>query len=112
MIAGVLGLVAVTAWASAWRTGRLRTVDALAVGCTASVGRGRWAARLAGRLPLPQPVALGPARPARVLAMGTAVLFGAIAVTFTVGMSASLGGPWSRPPSWPSPAPASATPSL
>ncbi|MES4905719.1 MULTISPECIES: FtsX-like permease family protein [unclassified Streptomyces] len=93
--AGVLGLVAATAWASAWRAGRLRTVDALAVGRGASSGRGRWAARLAGRLPLPQPVALGLtrpfARPARALAMGAAVLFGAIAVTFTVGMGASLG---------------------
>ncbi|MFE5243453.1 MULTISPECIES: ABC transporter permease [unclassified Streptomyces] len=92
---GALGLVAVTAWASAWRAGRLRTVDALAVGRTTSTGRGRWAARLAGRLPLPQPVALGLtrpfARPARVLAMGTAVLFGTVAVTFTVGMAASLG---------------------
>ncbi|QWB26065.1 MULTISPECIES: FtsX-like permease family protein [Streptomyces] len=95
VIAGVLGLVAVTAWASAWRAGRLRTVDALAVGRGASAGRGRWAARLAGRLPLPQPVALGLARPfarpARALAMGTAILFGAVAVTFTVGMGASLG---------------------
>lgn len=95
MIAGLLGLVAATAWASAWRAGRLRTVDALAVGRTASAGRGRWAARLAGQLPLPQPVALGLARPfarpARALAMGTAILFGAIAVTFAVGMGASLG---------------------
>ncbi|MFD3656820.1 ABC transporter permease [Streptomyces sp. NPDC058620] len=95
VVAGVLGLVTATAWASAWRAGRLRTVDALAVGRAASTGRGRWAARLAGRLPLPQPVALGLARPfarpARALAMGTAVLFGAIAVTFTVGMGASLG---------------------
>ncbi|MFC9677327.1 ABC transporter permease [Streptomyces sp. NPDC056949] len=95
VIAGVLGLVAATAWASAWRAGRLRTVDALAVGRTASAGRGRWAARLAGRLPVPQPVALGLARPfarpARALAMGAAILFGAIAVTFTVGMSATLG---------------------
>ncbi|MFD3469737.1 ABC transporter permease [Streptomyces sp. NPDC058682] len=95
VIAGVLGLVTGTAWASAWRAGRLRTVDALAVGRSTSTRRGRWAARLAGRLPLPQPVALGLARPfarpARALAMGTAVLFGAIAVTFTVGMVASLG---------------------
>ncbi|MFJ3985369.1 FtsX-like permease family protein [Streptomyces fungicidicus] len=93
--AGVLGLVAVTGWASAWRAGRLRTVDALAVGRTVASGRGRWAARLAGRLPLPRPVALGLvrpfARPARALAMGTAVLFGTVAVTFTVGMGASLG---------------------
>lgn len=95
VIAGVLGLVAATAWASAWRAGRLRTVDALAVGRTAAAGRGRWAARLAGRLPLPRPVALGLARPfarpARALAMGTAILFGTVAVTFTVGMGASLG---------------------
>lgn len=95
VIAGVLGLVAATAWVSAWRAGRLRTVDALAVGRTASAGRGRWAARLAGRLPLPQPVALGLVRPfaqpARALAMGTAVLFGAVAITFTVGMVATLG---------------------
>ncbi|MFF2779251.1 ABC transporter permease [Streptomyces sp. NPDC058052] len=92
---GVLALVAATAWASARRAGRLRTVDALAVGRAAPAGRGGRAARLAGRLPLPQPVALGLtrpfARPVRALAMGTAVLFGAIAVTFTVGMSASLG---------------------
>ncbi|MEW5628852.1 ABC transporter permease, partial [Streptomyces hydrogenans] len=43
----------------------------------------------------PQPVALGLARPfarpARALAMGTAVLFGTVAVTFTVGMAGSLG---------------------
>jgi len=95
VIAGVLGLVAATAWASAWRAGRLRTVDALAVGRNSSAGRGRWAARLTGRLPLPRPVALGLARPfarpARALAMGTAILFGAVAVTFTVGMGASLG---------------------
>ncbi|MEU6374888.1 FtsX-like permease family protein [Streptomyces sp. NPDC046909] len=95
VVAGMLGLVAATAWVGAWRAGRLRTVDALAVGRTASTGRGRWAARLAGRLPLPRPVALGLARPfvrpARALAMGTAILFGTVAVTFTVGMSASLG---------------------
>ncbi|MFD4031986.1 ABC transporter permease [Streptomyces sp. NPDC058637] len=95
VIAGVLGLVAVTAWASAWRAGRLRTVEALAVRRGTSTRRGRWAARSAGRLPLPRPVALGLvrpfARPARALAMGTAVLFGTIAVTFTVGMVDSLG---------------------
>ncbi|MFB6829641.1 ABC transporter permease [Streptomyces hydrogenans] len=95
VVAGVLGLVAVTAWASAWRAGRLRTVDALAVGRAAPAGRGRRAARSVGRLPLPQPVALGLARPfarpARALAMGTAVLFGTVAVTFTVGMAGSLG---------------------
>ncbi|WP_329204166.1 FtsX-like permease family protein [Streptomyces sp. NBC_00683] len=86
VIAGVLGLVAATAWASAWRAGRLRTVDALAVGHAASTERGRWAARLAGRLPLPQPVALGLARPfarpARALNKDLAPL----------GVSARVGG--------------------
>ncbi|KOV27194.1 ABC transporter permease [Streptomyces sp. XY152] len=95
VVAGALGLVAATAWASAWRAGRLRTVDALAVGRGAAAGGGRWAARLAGRLPLPRPVSLGLARPfarpARTLAMGAAVLFGTVAVTFTAGMGASLG---------------------
>ncbi|MCQ4208945.1 ABC transporter permease [Streptomyces longispororuber] len=95
VLAGMLGLVAVTAWTSALRAGRLRTVDALAVGRTAQAGRGRWAGRIAGRLPLPRPVALGLtrplARPGRALAMGTAILFGTVAVTFTVGMGASLG---------------------
>ncbi|MEH0515792.1 FtsX-like permease family protein [Streptomyces sp. B21-106] len=95
VVAGVLGLVAVTAWASAWRAGRLRTVDALAVGRGARTDRGRWAARLAGRLPLARPFALGLtrpfARPARALATGTAILFGTTAITFTVGMGASLG---------------------
>ncbi|MFG3254877.1 ABC transporter permease [Streptomyces sp. NPDC048172] len=100
VIAGALGLVTVTAWASAWRAGRLRTVDALAVGRdssgrNSSARRGRWAARLAGRLPLPLPLALGLARPlarpGRALAMGSAVLLGAVAVTFTVGMGATLG---------------------
>ncbi|HEY9327383.1 MAG TPA: ABC transporter permease, partial [Streptomyces sp.] len=46
-------------------------------------------------LPLAPPVALGLtrpfARPARALAMGTAILFGTVAVTFTAGMGASLG---------------------
>jgi len=49
VIGGVLGVVATTACAGAWRAGRLRTVDALAVGRTPAAGRGRWAARLAGQ---------------------------------------------------------------
>ncbi|MFI8006482.1 ABC transporter permease [Streptomyces sp. NPDC086010] len=95
VFAGVLGLVTATACGSAWRAGRLRTVDALAVGRAAPAERGRWAVRPAGWLPLPRPVALGLARPfarpARALAMGTTILFGAVAVTFTVGMGATLG---------------------
>jgi putative ABC transport system permease protein len=92
--AGALTLVALTAWISALRAGRLRTVDALAVGRTPHSAHGRWAARLSARLPLPRPVTLGLsrpfARPARALAMVAAVGFGAAAVTFGVGLGASL----------------------
>ncbi|WP_019070897.1 ABC transporter permease [Streptomyces hokutonensis] len=51
VIGGMLGIVTTTACASAWRSGRLRTADALAVGRTPVAGRGRWAARTAARLP-------------------------------------------------------------
>jgi putative ABC transport system permease protein len=91
---GVLAVVAVTACASAWRAGRLRTVDALAVGRTPAPGRGRRAAGLAARLPLPRPLGLGLARPfarpARTASMVAAVVFGAAAVTFAAGLSGSL----------------------
>ncbi|WP_448316461.1 FtsX-like permease family protein [Streptomyces sp. CO7] len=94
VVAGALGLVAATAWASAWRAGRLRTVDALAVGATARPGRARSLARWVARLPLPRPVGLGLARPfarpGRALAMAAAIVFGTAAVTFTVGLGASL----------------------
>jgi putative ABC transport system permease protein len=94
VVAGVLGVVAVTAWTSAWRAGRLRTVDALAVGRTPRAGRGLRMARLTARLPLPRPVGLGLAhpftRPARALAMLAAIVFGATAVTFAVGLGQSL----------------------
>ena len=94
VVAGMLGVVALTAWASAWRAGRLRTVDALAVGRTPGPGRGRWATRLTARLPLPRPVGLGLARPfarpAQALAMVAAIVFGATAVTFAFGLASSL----------------------
>lgn len=94
VIAGTLGLAGVTAWAAALRAGRLRTVDALAVGRTPRPGRGQWAARLTARLPLPRPVSLGLAhpftRPARTVAMAAAIVFGATAVTFAIGIGSSL----------------------
>ncbi|MFJ8790575.1 ABC transporter permease [Streptomyces sp. NPDC102462] len=94
VVAGTLGVVALAACVSAWRAGRLRTVDALAVGRTPAPGRGRRAARLAGRLPLPRPVTLGLARPfarpARTASVVAAVVFGAAAVTFATGLAASL----------------------
>jgi putative ABC transport system permease protein len=94
VIAGALGLVTLTAWAAALRAGRLRTVDALAVGRTPRTGRGQRAARLTARLPLPRPVSLGLAhpfaRPARTAGMLAAIAFGAAAATFAIGMGSSL----------------------
>lgn len=94
VIAGALGLAGVTAWAAALRAGRLRTVDALAVGRTPRPGRGQWAAGLAAKLPLPRPVSLGLAhpftRPARTVAMAAAIVFGATAATFAIGIGSSL----------------------
>jgi putative ABC transport system permease protein len=94
VLAGALALVIVTAWAAASRAGRLRTVDALAVGRTPTPGRGQWAARLTARLPLSRPVTLGLAhpfaRPVRSATIVAAIAFGAAAVTFAVGLGASL----------------------
>ncbi|MET0491650.1 MAG: FtsX-like permease family protein [Actinoplanes sp.] len=94
VVAGALALVTVTAWAAAARAGRLRTVDALAVGRTPTPGRGQWAARLTARLPLPRALTLGLAhpfaRPLRSLSIVAAIAFGAASVTFAVGLSSSL----------------------
>ncbi|MEU2614225.1 FtsX-like permease family protein [Micromonospora sp. NPDC007271] len=94
VVAGALGMVALTAWAAALRAGRLRTIDAIAVGRRPRPGRGQWAARLTARLPLPRPVSLGLAhpfaRPARAAAVLAAIMFGATTVTFAVGVAASL----------------------
>ncbi|MFG2050719.1 FtsX-like permease family protein [Micromonospora sp. NPDC048935] len=91
---GALTLVAVTALAAAARAGRLRSVDALAVGRTPRPGRGRWAARLTSRLPISRPVTLGLAhpfaRPVRAVSVVAAIAFGAAAVTFAVGLGTSL----------------------
>ncbi|MGC5287628.1 FtsX-like permease family protein [Micromonospora sp. DT231] len=91
---GALTLVAVTALAAAARAGRLRSVDALAVGRTPRPGRGRWAARLTSRLPVSRPVTLGLAhpfaRPVRAVSVVAAIAFGAAAVTFAVGLGTSL----------------------
>lgn len=93
--AGILGVVTATAWIAALRAGRLRTVDALAVGRGDRAARGRWAARLAAVLPVPRSVSLGLAqpfaRPGRAAAIIAAIAFGAAAVTFAAGLAASLG---------------------
>ncbi|HVX47520.1 MAG TPA: ABC transporter permease [Mycobacteriales bacterium] len=90
-----LVLVAAAALVPALRAGRLRAAEAIALGRTPKVTRGRTARRLLGRLPLPRPVSLGLAgpfaRPGRSATMAAAVLVGAVAVTFAVGLTESLG---------------------
>ncbi|WP_331766198.1 FtsX-like permease family protein [Embleya sp. NBC_00896] len=87
-------IVAVAALVPALRAGRLRTVEAIAVGRAPRTGRGQWAHRAAGRLPLPRAVTYGLAgpfaHPVRTLAMLLAVAFGTVAATFAVGLTASL----------------------
>ncbi|MGW5349486.1 FtsX-like permease family protein [Streptomyces sp. NPDC004031] len=92
--AGVLALVVASALAPALRAARLRTVEALAIGRTPRVGRGRLAARVASRLPLPRAVTMGLAgpfaRPGRSATIWVAVAFGAVGVTFAFGLGSSL----------------------
>ncbi|MFE4258344.1 FtsX-like permease family protein [Streptomyces sp. NPDC056883] len=92
--AGALALVAVTASVPALRAARLRTALVLGMGRGAGGGRGRRVRRLLGRLPLPRAVSLGLAspfaRPARSATTAAAVTFGALAVTFAVGLGSTL----------------------
>jgi putative ABC transport system permease protein len=88
------GLAGLAAVAPALRAGRLSAVQAIAAGRAPRSGRGYAAHRLFGRLRLPRPVTIGLAapfaRPARTVMTLTAVLLGAAAVTFAVGLSTSL----------------------
>ncbi|NGN63554.1 FtsX-like permease family protein [Streptomyces sp. A7024] len=92
--AAVLALIAVTALVPALRAGRLRSTQALTVGRAPSPGRALLVRRLLGRLPVSRPVGLGLAhpfaRPARTATLAAAVAFGALAVTFAVGLNSSL----------------------
>jgi putative ABC transport system permease protein len=92
--AAALAVVGLAALIPALRAGRLRTVEALAVGRAPRTGRGQWAHRAMGRLPLPRPVTYGLAipftHPVRTLAMLLAVAFGTVAATFAVGLTSSL----------------------
>jgi putative ABC transport system permease protein len=89
-----LAVVVAAALVPALRAGRLRTVEAIAVGRAPSTGRGQWAHRAIGRLPLPRAVTLGLAspfaHPVRTAAMLAAVVFGTAAATFAVGLTSSL----------------------
>ncbi|WP_369184414.1 FtsX-like permease family protein [Streptomyces sp. Y1] len=107
-----LAAVAGTALVPALRAGRLRTVEALAVGRAGTgtggaADRGRSARRggtdgrvargreLIGRLPVPRAFSLGLAtplnRPARSVTTAAAVALGTIGVTLSVGLTLSLG---------------------
>ncbi|MFD4230744.1 ABC transporter permease [Streptomyces sp. NPDC058545] len=93
--AAALVIVGLAALIPALRAGRLRTVEAIAVGRSPRAGRGQWAHRAMGLLPLPRPVTYGLAtpftHPVRTLAMLLAVAFGTVAATFAVGLTSSLG---------------------
>jgi putative ABC transport system permease protein len=90
----MLALVGVAAVLPAIRAGRLSAVQAIATGRAPRTGRGYTAHRLLGKLALPRPVTIGLAapfaRPARTLVTLVAVLLGATAVTFAVGLTTSL----------------------
>ena len=94
VVAGALLVVTATAWMASWRAGRLRTAEALTVGRAPAAGRGRWAAALGSRVPLPRPISLGLgqpfARPGRMVAMLATIVFGAASVSLAVGLAASL----------------------
>ena len=93
--AGMLALTVLAAFAPALRAGRLSATQAIAAGRAPNAGRGYAMHRLAARLRLPRPVGLGLAapfaRPARTLVTLAAIAFGATAVIFAFGLSASLG---------------------
>jgi putative ABC transport system permease protein len=93
--AGMLGLTVLAAFGPALRAGRLSATQAIAAGRAPNAGRGYAVHRLAARLRLPRPVGLGLAapfaRPARTLVSLAAIAFGATAVIFAFGLSASLG---------------------
>jgi putative ABC transport system permease protein len=92
--AGICALAALAALLPAIRAGRLSTIQAIATGRAPRSGRGYAAHRLFGRVPLPRPITIGLAapfaRPSRTLLTLAAVLLGATAVTFAVGLTSSL----------------------
>ncbi|WP_411148905.1 ABC transporter permease [Streptomyces sp. A30] len=94
VVVAALLVVGTAALVPALRAGRLRTVEAIAVGRAPRTGRGQWAHRAAGRLPLPRAVtyslAAPFAHPVRTAAMLLAVAFGTVAATFALGLTSSL----------------------
>ncbi|WP_045878327.1 ABC transporter permease [Pseudofrankia sp. DC12] len=93
--AAALAVVCAAALVPALRAGRLRTVEAISVGRASRPARGRLARRLTSRSPVSGALALGLAqpfaRPVRSLVLVAAVCFGAVGVTFAIGLGISLG---------------------
>ena len=87
-------LVGLAALLPALRAGRLSAVQAIATGRAPRAGRGYAAHRMLGGLPLPRPVTIGLAtpfaRPGRTAVTITAILFGATAVIFAVGLATTV----------------------
>ena len=92
--AGILAVTALAALGPALRAGRLSATRAIAAGRAPQSGRGYAVHRLAARLRLPRPAALGLAapfaRPARAAVTLASIAFGATAVIFAFGLTASL----------------------
>jgi putative ABC transport system permease protein len=92
---GMCCLTGIAALLPAIRAGRLSAVQAIATGRAPRTGRGYAAHRLLARVRLPRPVTIGLAtpfaRPARTAVTLAAVLLGATAVIFAVGLGSSLG---------------------
>jgi putative ABC transport system permease protein len=92
--AAMLALTCAAALLPALRAGRMSTVGAIATGRAPRVAHGYTAHRLLGRLPaLPRTLTIGLAapfaRPARTFMTLAAVLFGAAAVIFGIGLGTS-----------------------
>jgi putative ABC transport system permease protein len=87
-------LTGIAALLPALRAGRFSAVQAIAAGRAPRTGRGYTVHRLLARLWLPRTVTIGlaapVARPARTVATLAAVVFGATAVIFAVGLGSSL----------------------
>jgi putative ABC transport system permease protein len=90
----MLTLVGIAALLPAAKAGRMGAVQAIAAGRAPRQGGGYAAHRLLSQLRLPRPVTVGLAapfaRPARTAGTLVAILLGATAVTFAIGLSTSL----------------------
>jgi putative ABC transport system permease protein len=91
---GMLVLTMLSALGPALQAGRLSATAAIAAGRAPKSGHGYLAHRLLSRFSLPRPITLGLAapfaRPGRTVVTLFAIAFGATAVIFAIGLSASL----------------------